>query len=929
VVLRLVHTGGHTEYAPVGHAANLAARMQSAAPAGGIIISADTRHLVEGYFELRESGPTEVKGVAEPIDVYEVIGAGPLHGHFGLAVRRGLTKFVGREGELKQMAHALELARGGHGQMIAVVAEAGTGKSRLFYEFKATLPADCKVLEAYSVSHGKASAWLPVLALLHDYFGIQEADDPATRRDKLRAALAALDRALADTQPYLFALLTIAESPDPLAQMDPQVKRRRTVEALKRIVLREGLKQPMVIIFEDLHWIDGETQALLDLLADGIANARVLMAVNYRPEYRHEWGNKGYYSQLRLDPLGRQSAAEMLSTLLGDGVELNPLKRLITERTEGNPFFIEEMVQALFDQGALVRNGAVKVARSLSQLRLPPTVQGLLASRIDRLPREHKELVQTLAVMGRESPLALIRQVTTQPEGELEQMLATLQAGEFIYEAPAAAWVEYTFKHALTQEVAYNSLLAERRRALHDRAASGIEDLYAHQLEDHYNELAYHYLRGNDAAKAIQYAQLAAEQAVRRAAYAQAMSLINDALKLLGKPESVERSRTELGLRTIESTVAFVLYGSSSKQREQAVRRMCELGESIGEGDQFLRALSTLSSLYFTQGESARGLELARRCLALGGASQDDGLLVDLRYNAAMLTWRCGSFQEAASHFEEALRQAHRTNCSVSPQFGVLYASVLPAQLSLALLPIGRVSEAAKVAEEGLRQARESRHLFSLGYALAIGGAQLSLERRQPDIARAHCEEAIALSEEHGFAEWLPWGRFIHGWALFELGQVSEGLAEMEVGIASFQRLGGVPRLQYLNTVRAEAIARTGRIDKALTILNETLANIGRSGDNAEHSEMLRLKGEVLLMGDRSVTAEAEKCFREALAIARAQEAKWWELRTTVSLARLLRDTDRRDEGRTLLTEIYNWFTEGFDTADLKEAKALLDELAT
>jgi class 3 adenylate cyclase len=289
VVLRMIHTGGHTEYTPVGHVANLAARMQTVAPAGGIVISEDTRHLVAGYFDLRELGPTEVKGLEEPINVYEVIGAGPLHGHFDLAVRRGLTKFVGRESELKQMVHALELARDGHGQIVAVVAEAGTGKSRLFYEFKATLPAECRVLEAYSVSHGKASAWLPVLELLHDYFGIQQLDDPATRREKLRAAIAALDPALSDIHSYLFTLLGIPDSPDPLAQMDPQIKRRRTLDAIKRIILRESLNQPTVVIFEDLHWIDGETQALLDLLADGFANARVLLLVNYRPEYRHEW----------------------------------------------------------------------------------------------------------------------------------------------------------------------------------------------------------------------------------------------------------------------------------------------------------------------------------------------------------------------------------------------------------------------------------------------------------------------------------------------------------------------------------------------------------------------------------------------------------------------------------------------------------------
>ena len=387
LVLRTVETGGKVEYTPIGHTANLASRLQTAAAAGSIAVSEHTRKLVEGYFELRPLGLREVKGVSEPINVYEVTGLGPLRSHFQLAARRGLTKFVGRERELAEMKRALELARTGHGQLIAVVAEAGTGKSRLFYEFKAALPAECKLLEAYSVSHGKASAWLPVLELLRGYFGIQGADDAATRRQKVGAAMAALDPTLSDALPYLFGLLGIQGGPDPFAQMDPQIKRRRTLDAIKRIIIRESLNQPLVVIFEDLHWIDGETQALLDLLADSIANSRVFLLVNYRPEYRHEWTNKSYYSQFRLDALGRESAGEMLAALLGEGIELVPLKRLVTERTEGNPFFIEEMVQALFDEGALVRNGAVKVARSLSQLRLPPTVQGILAARIDRLAR--------------------------------------------------------------------------------------------------------------------------------------------------------------------------------------------------------------------------------------------------------------------------------------------------------------------------------------------------------------------------------------------------------------------------------------------------------------------------------------------------------------------------------------------------------------
>jgi predicted ATPase len=384
-----------------------------------------------------------VKGISEAINVYEVVGAGPLRGHFELATRRGLTKFVGREREVAEMKRALELACSGHGQIVAAVAEAGTGKSRLVHEFKAMLLGDCKVLEAYSVSHGKASAYLPVLEFLYRYFGIEDADGKAERRAKVETRISALDPALKDTLPLLYTLMGLHEGPDPTAQMDPQIKRRRMLDAIKRIMLRESLNQPTVVIFEDLHWIDGETQTLLDLLADGIANARLLLLFNYRPEYSHGWTNKSYYTQLRLGPLGPENAAEMLSTLLGNGVELSPLKRMVIERTEGNPFFIEEMVQALFDEGALVRNGAVKIARSLSQLRLPPTVQGVLASRIDRLSNEQKELMQTLAVIGMESLLGLLGKVVSRTEvQQLERMLEDLQAGELIYEQPATGDIE-------------------------------------------------------------------------------------------------------------------------------------------------------------------------------------------------------------------------------------------------------------------------------------------------------------------------------------------------------------------------------------------------------------------------------------------------------------------------------------------------------
>ncbi len=518
VVVRTIATSGaNTEYTPIGHTANLASRMQAVAPTGSIAISEHTRRLVEGYFGLKALGPTKVKGVSEPVNVYEVTGLGPLRTRLQRAAGRGLTKFVGREREMETLKRAAEQARSGRGQIAAAIAEAGTGKSRLFFEFKVKSQAGWMLLETFSVSHGKASAYLPIIELLRNYFDISAADDERKRREKVTGRVLALDRNLEDTLPYLFALLGIVEGDDPLAQMDVQVKKRRTLEAIKRIVLRESINQPLIVIFEDLHWLDEHTQDLLNLLADSIGTAKVLLLVNYRPEYSHQWNSKTYYTQLRLDPLGRESAEEMLTALLGGGDELEPLKRLIIQKTEGTPFFMEETVQVLFDDGALIRNGVVKLTRPLAELKIPPTVQAILTSRIDRLPADAKELLQTLAVIDREIPLSLIRAVITKSDDDLYRLLNDLQLGEFIYEQPAVGDTEYIFKHALTQEVAYNSVLNERRKQLHERIGAAFETLYAGSLEDHLAELAHHYGRSSNLDVAVQYLTSAGKQKMEEA----------------------------------------------------------------------------------------------------------------------------------------------------------------------------------------------------------------------------------------------------------------------------------------------------------------------------------------------------------------------------------------------------------------------------
>ncbi len=505
VVVRLIKTGDtHTEYAPIGHSTSLAARMQALAPTGSIATTGQTRRLCEGYFTFKPLGPARIKGVSEPINIVEVTGLGPLRTRLQVTAQRGFTKFVGRQAELEQMKHALQLAREGLGQIVAAIGEPGVGKSRLFFEFRAIAQSGCLVLEAYSVSYGKASAYLPIVDLLKSYFGIVNEDDERKRREKVAGKIVMLDRTLEDTLPYLFGLLNM-EDEGSQAQLDPQLKRRRIVEAIKRILVRESLNQPLIVVFEDLHWIDSETQALLDLLVDGIATARILLLVNYRPEYHHQWGNKTYYTQLRLDPLGKEGADQMLAALVSDADELAPLKGFIIERTEGNPFFMEEMVQMLFEQNVLVRNGVVRLAKPLNEIRVPPTVQAILASRIDRLAPAHKELLQTLAVLGREFSSGLIKRVTGKADDELERMLSELQLGEYIYEQPAFADIEYIFKHALIQEVAYNSVLTERRRLLHERAAQAIEALFADRLDDYLDNLAHHYERSGNVSKAAEY----------------------------------------------------------------------------------------------------------------------------------------------------------------------------------------------------------------------------------------------------------------------------------------------------------------------------------------------------------------------------------------------------------------------------------------
>ncbi|MGC1678407.1 MAG: adenylate/guanylate cyclase domain-containing protein [Candidatus Binataceae bacterium] len=930
VVVRSISTGGgHTEYTPIGHTTNLASRMQVLAPTGSIAISEQTRKLAEGYFALKPLGPTKVKGVTDPVNVYEVTGLGPLRTRLQRSAGRGLTKFVGREREMDAMRNAAEQARDGHGQIVAAIAEAGAGKSRLFFEFKAKNQSGWTVLETFSVSHGKASAYLPIIELLHGYFRITSEDDARTRREKVNGKVLTLDRSLEDTLPYLFVLLGIIEGDDPLAQMDGQVRRRRTLDAIKRILLRESMNQPLMVIFEDLHWIDEETQAFLNLLADSIGTAKILLLVNYRPEYSHQWGSKTYYIQLRLDPLGKESAEEMLSALLGDVIELAPLKRLIIEKTEGNPFFMEETVQVLFDENALVRDGgAVKLTRSLAELKIPPTVQAILAARIDRLPQDAKDLLQTLAVIGREFPLSLIRALVSIPDDETRRLLDDLQLGEFIYEQPAIGDSEYTFKHALTQEVSYNSVLIERRRHLHGRIGAALESLYTNSIDDHLDELAHHYSRSGNSAKALGYLESAGLRAVRRLAYGEAMRNLAAALELLERtPSSPERDRREFALQTSLGPALMATKGWAAPETERAYLRAERLAETGATPEQQFALLVGLFGLLYVGGNLSGARERQKPIWDFVDRHPDPVFLLEAIHHDWSVALSAGELEASQRHVERGLELFEsKLRSAAVPLYTAHHPAVCGyawgAQLSWLR---GRPDAARRWAERAVSLANELGDAMSAAFALYVK-ALVHRMMLEPNLALEIAGAAINIAEDVGFLYVLRHARVVKGWALTELGRAEEGIGQIREETDALSANREELWLTLSLATLADACLRVGRIEHGLKAIGDALDLVRRSGECFWEAEINRLRGELLLGQSPSDPALARASVEHAIKKARQQGAKSLELRATTSLARMLMSTDRRDEARSMLAEIYNWFTEGFDTSDLKDAKALLDE---
>ena len=950
VVLRSIRKDDlHADYVPVGHSTNLAARMEQLATPGTVVVSAYTHRLTDGYFTFKDLGPTQIKGVEEPMHIYEVLGVGQLRTRLQVSASRyGLTRFVGRHSEMEQLNKALEQAKAGHGQIVGVMGEPGLGKSRLFYEFKLLSLGGCLVLEAYSVSHGKATAYLPAIELLKSYFDIKGEDDERKRREKVNGKVLTLDRSLEDTLPYLFALLGIEEQPSPLAQMDAQIRRKRTFEALKKLFLRESLNQPLVLIFEDLHWIDGETQGFLDVLSESVASAKLLLLTNYRPEYRHEWGQKTYYTQLRLAPFGKAEAEEFLDELLGERGfplprgerdrervtenTLHALKQLILDKTQGTPFFMEEIVQELREQGLLTDLRRVGTAHQHIDLHLPTTVQAVLAARIDRLAPDEKALLQQLSVIGRQFPLSLICQVITQPEADLYRVLSSLQHKEFLYEQPAFPESEYIFKHALTQDVAYGTVLQEQRKVLHEQTARAIEALYGTTLPEHYSDLAHHYRRSVNTEKAITYLQLAGQQAVQRSANQEAISHLTAALELLKtSPETPKRNQRELLLQIAVGPLLMATQGFGALAVENTYARAQELCLHVGDTSQLHLVLVGRCWGYLVRAQFQKARKLAEQILDVAMRHQDPALLLEAHCALGLVLFWSGELVSAYEHTKEGIAlhnpQQHH---SLVFLYGNDPGVVCRDYAAFALWFLGYPDQALREVQAASALAQEMAHPYTLAWALSIDAVLFSLRREYAQV-QERADTVALLSAKQGFPTWLALATMWQGCVLAEQGDEA-GIAQIRQGVVAFEATGTV-NSQTLNRARlVEAYRKVGQVEEGLAAVSEVLALVEQTGECVYEAELYRIKGELTLQskiqGPKSkVEDEAVSCFQKAIEVAQKQQAKSLELRAVMSLARLWQSQGKPHEARSMLAGVYNWFTEGFDTKDLQEAKELLEEL--
>jgi class 3 adenylate cyclase/tetratricopeptide (TPR) repeat protein len=901
VVVRSIGSDLHMDYTAVGQTAHLAARMEQMADPGTILMTGDTLRLAEGFIVAQSLGPASVKGLVAAVDTFALTGAGSARSRFQVSAARGLTRFVGREAQLDALLEAIDQARSGHGQVAAIAGEPGVGKSRLSWEVMTSLHMDGYLtLEAASASYGKATGFGPVIDLLRTYFQIEPRDDGRRIREKVTGKVLSLDRAL---EPDLVAMLWLLAVPtgDPAwDRLDPLERRQKSLDAVKRLLIRESQIQPLLVLFEDLHWIDGETQAFLDNLVESVPAARVLLLVNYRHEYRHSWNGKSYYREVRLDPLPPESAEGLLDALLGRDESLEPLKRLLIARTDGNPFFLEESVRALIETKVLAgERGVFRLApgpAGLEQrLQIPATAQAMLAARIDRLAPEDKRLLQAAAVIGQDVPLGLLVAIAGEPQDTVRGRLTRLQAAEFLYETRLFPDLEYTFRHALTHQVAYEGLLHDRRRQLHAAIVEAMEEHHAGRLSEHAERLGHHALRGALWEKAVTYLWQAGRNARTRSAYREAMTFLEQAVEALTRlPDTVQHAVLHIDLVCRDLSDPLNILGRHERLLEH-MGDAARLAEKIGDRARLASALARTLHALRTCGQLDRAVEIGERACGLADEIGDPLLTAFSRMELSSVHYLRGDLRRTESLLTQALAALEPDTPVRGEIDGVWVRRMISQNLVPVLAETGRYRDAIRRGEETLRMAEEVGHPAPIAWALCyLGYAYCG--RGDADRATDLSMRSLALAREHDIRNLIQAASACLGAAYTLGGRATEAVTCLEEAVETGRSANRMDAFMLVSLGRAYLSA--GRPDDARGRAREALATCREWSTRNFEASALHLLGDIAAGLEPPAPEHAEQRYRQALGVAEELGMRPLVAHCHLGLAKLYHRTEKREQAQ-------------------------------
>jgi class 3 adenylate cyclase/predicted ATPase len=929
VVAGEVDRVGKRELLAVGSTPNVAARVQSVARPDSVVISESTHRLVEGFFECVDLGPQTMKGVETPLRVFEVRAATAVQSRIE-SRGAGLTPLVGRDREVAMLTERWAATAGGHGQVVLLSGEAGLGKSRLLVELKARLAREgYTTLECRCSPFFESSAFYPVIDLLQRVWRLGRGESLEDKLGRLEAAAARHAPDVPDAGPLLAALLSIP-LPGPPLEMTPQLRKQRTLDALVATLVGMAAHEPLLVVVEDLHWIDPSTLELLELLVERVPATRLMLLLLFRPTFPCPWRAGEHVGTIVLERLGSAETTAMIERVTGGRRLPAQVVRELCEKVDGVPLYVEELTKMVLESGALVEHdGRYELARPFTLGAVPMTLQESLMARLDRLA-SGKDVLQLGATIGRAFGYDLIRAVSGLDEATLGVELGRLVDAEILHARGTAPETIYVFKHALIQDAAYESLLKGRRREHHLRIAEVIEQQFADVADVQPELLAHHWAAAGRAAEAIGYYLRAGRLAAERSAHVEATSHLRKGLALLaGLTDPGERDRRELELQIALGPILVGTQGYSDPEVAAVYARAYELCDQVG-GDARLRftVLNGLLLFHQSRAELETCLDLSRQRLALARELDDPVLEMLVHENLGTLAvWR-GDHQHALASLGEALaRYTPEGGRAIRLVYGTDTSVVSTTYQALALQFLGYPDQALRKVEEALTLARALGHVHSLVLAINFA-ATLHTQRGEFEAALACGAEEHALASEQHLALWVGAAIVQQADALVGLGRAEEGIASFFEGMTTVQATGATIAGRYWAARLGEAYLRAGKPQDGLDVMDGMLSALARCEDVFYDAEILRTRGQLLLAVSPEEPAQAEACFHEALALARAKGARLFELRAVTTLAQLWGRTHRGAEAHRLLADTLAWFTEGFDTRDLRDAAALLRELA-